>query len=512
MAVSLVINGVSFSFPQTGEDDWGDDVTNWATAVSSGLLQKSGGSFTLTADVNFGSSFGIKTAYLTSVTASAAASGAVRLAKADSIKWRNNADGGDVALTPASGASGDTILTYAGVDLVNLSSTQTLTNKTLSGGTFTPTTLTIADNAFTLQDNGDATKQAQFELSGITTGTTRTYTLPNNSSTLADTTTAQTFTNKTLTSPSITTPTGIVKGDVGLGNVDNTSDATKNAASATLTNKTISGASNTLTVRLANDVTGTLPILNGGTGQTTANAALNALLPSQGGNSGKALVTNATDASWTNVATDPTTTRGDLIRRGASALERFAAVTNNRVVRGDGTDVVLGQIDSTSFFTTGAQVGDSAPGIMASDLSTLTNTTATRMGLKSYILGTAYNGGNTCTVTGTNWTTVRGVVIPYQVQDGTWRLKFNFNGTFSSGSAATIALTISNVSFKNTANYFQVVCANQVVSNPTALSGYTNPGTGQITVNMLTSQTLSTGTWGCSGDVELDAKPTSWIY
>jgi hypothetical protein len=41
------------------------------------------------------------------------------------------------------------------------------------------------------------------------------------------------------TSPAITTPTGIVKGDVGLGNVDNTSDATKNAASVTLTNKTL---------------------------------------------------------------------------------------------------------------------------------------------------------------------------------------------------------------------------------------------------------------------------------
>lgn len=48
------------------------------------------------------------------------------------------------------------------------------------------------------------------------------------------------------TSPAITTPTGIVKGDVGLGNVDNTSDATKNSASATLTNKTIVGANNTI--------------------------------------------------------------------------------------------------------------------------------------------------------------------------------------------------------------------------------------------------------------------------
>lgn len=57
---------------------------------------------------------------------------------------------------------------------------------------------------------------------------------------------AQTLTNKTLTSPVINTPTGIVKGDVGLGNVDNTSDATKNAASVTLTNKTISLGSNTV--------------------------------------------------------------------------------------------------------------------------------------------------------------------------------------------------------------------------------------------------------------------------
>jgi lysophospholipase L1-like esterase len=41
------------------------------------------------------------------------------------------------------------------------------------------------------------------------------------------------------TSPNITTPTGIVKGDVGLGNVDNTSNATERAATATLTNKRI---------------------------------------------------------------------------------------------------------------------------------------------------------------------------------------------------------------------------------------------------------------------------------
>lgn len=55
-----------------------------------------------------------------------------------------------------------------------------------------------------------------------------------------------TLTNKTLTSPVINSPTGIVKADVGLSNVDNTSDSTKNSASVTLTNKIISGSSNTI--------------------------------------------------------------------------------------------------------------------------------------------------------------------------------------------------------------------------------------------------------------------------
>jgi hypothetical protein len=57
--------------------------------------------------------------------------------------------------------------------------------------------------------------------------------------TVVGTSDSQTLTNKTLSSPAVTTPTGIVKGDVGLGNVDNTSDATKNGATATLTNKRV---------------------------------------------------------------------------------------------------------------------------------------------------------------------------------------------------------------------------------------------------------------------------------
>lgn len=82
---------------------------------------------------------------------------------------------------------------------MDISTSQNVTNKTLNN----TNVVTLKDTLFTLQDDSDATKQAQFQLSGITTATTRTYTLPNASSTLADISTAQTFTNKTLTNPVI---------------------------------------------------------------------------------------------------------------------------------------------------------------------------------------------------------------------------------------------------------------------------------------------------------------------
>jgi len=45
-------------------------------------------------------------------------------------------------------------------------------------------------------------------------------------------------------------------------------------------------------------ISGTVAISNGGTGQTTANAAINALLPSQTSQSGKVLSTDGTNTSW----------------------------------------------------------------------------------------------------------------------------------------------------------------------------------------------------------------------
>lgn len=77
-----------------------------------------------------------------------------------------------------------------GTDVVTLTGTQSLTNKSIGGST---NTFTPFDSLFTLQDNGDATKQLQFQLSGLTTATTRTLTVPDVSSTIAVLGLAQTF-------------------------------------------------------------------------------------------------------------------------------------------------------------------------------------------------------------------------------------------------------------------------------------------------------------------------------
>jgi hypothetical protein len=127
-----------------------------------------------------------------------------------------------------------------------------------------------ADSNFTLRDDVDNTKQAQFQLSGITTGTTRTYTLPNLSGSLATTgTLTQTFSGTTTFSgATVTVGSSTANSTYGLGSGATTGVSTKtvNIGTAGVSGSTtninigsaVSGANNNITVNGSPTVNGTV--------------------------------------------------------------------------------------------------------------------------------------------------------------------------------------------------------------------------------------------------------------
>jgi hypothetical protein len=121
----------------------------------------------------------------------------------------------------------------------------------------------------------------------------------------AERTNTATLTNKTLTAPAINSPTGLVKADVGLGSVDNTSDASKPVSTATQTaldlkaNLASPALTGTPTAPTATVGTNTTQIATMAALQA---AALAATLPGESGaTAGKALISGGSpgSAGWT---------------------------------------------------------------------------------------------------------------------------------------------------------------------------------------------------------------------
>lgn len=120
----------------------------------------------------------------------------------------------------------------------------------------------------------------------------------------------------------------------------------------------------------------TVPVASGGTGATTAAAARTNL----------------------GVLADPLTTRGDIIRRGASATERLALGSSGTVLKSDGTDVVYGSVAATELTGTLAVANGGTNATTASGARTS--------------LGAAASGANT------DITSLGGLTTDIAVADG----------------------------------------------------------------------------------------------
>jgi hypothetical protein len=159
----------------------------------------------------------------------------------------------------------------------------------------------------------------------------------------------------------------------------------------------------------------------------------------------------------------------------------------------------------------GAAVGFGAATATSSGLlqppTSIEDVKATQMGLKSYAHGTTYNGGNAPTIAlssggGTLTSVDYSAFIPYQMQNGTWRLKGSFTTTMSSTARTEAVFTVNGITMTATQ----------------AIDGSPSPGAAVQRMRAYSTNnfaiahvSVSSTSYYISFDVELTAKPT-WAY
>lgn len=117
MSTPVTYVGSSYNVPayqDTGYAQGTGNLSSYLIALATGSLTLSGGSFPLTADVDFGANFGLKSIYYQSRATFIPTVGIVRMGTGELVAWRNFGNTGNITLGP--NASDQMVLT--GADLL----------------------------------------------------------------------------------------------------------------------------------------------------------------------------------------------------------------------------------------------------------------------------------------------------------------------------------------------------------------------------------------------------------
>jgi len=222
-------------------------------------------------------------------------------------------------------------------------------------------------------------------------------------------------------------------------------------------------------VALTTHVSGVLPVANGGTGQTTASGAINALTPSQTGNSGKYLTTNGSVVSWAAV---PSPNNGTLTMAvSGTGLSGSASFTADQA----GASSFTVTSNATSANTASAIVARDGSGNFSAGTVTAALTgnasTATTLQTARTIGGVSFDGSANINLPGVNsagnqnttGNAATATNVAYSGLTGgvpTW----NQNTTGNAATATTLqtARTINGVSFNGSANITITAAATNV--------------------------------------------------
>jgi hypothetical protein len=263
-----------------------------------------------------------------------------------------------------------------------------------------------------------------------------------------------------------------------------------NIASGTVADARLSSNVSLLgsTISLTSEVTGTLAVGNGGTGQTTALAARLALLPTISGNAGKFLRVNAgaTDYELASISGG-----GDALTSGT--LAQFAATTSAQL-RG-----VLSDESGTGEFLTTTGSAASLTSFPTLNQSTTGNAaTATTLATARNINGVSFNGSADITVTA-----AAGTLTGTTLASGVTSSSLTSLGTIATGVWQASAIADSYIASASTWNAKEAA-----LTFSTGLTRSTNTVTVNTSQNIATLSNLTSNgfvkTSGGAGTLSID--------